>query len=140
MSYPNLQQLKSAMIRAKADTDNEVAELAGAVLGALDEMVQKKDIEVKTSAWANNTDDTTLAKGYKYRADVAVAGLHADDVTFAIFPEASLDITKAAKMRQTTDVTDGRLTFYAKTVPTANLTATVSIILGDFDSIFKEED
>lgn len=140
MSYPNLQQLKSAMIRAKADTDNEVAELAGAVLGALDEMVQKKDIEVKTSAWANNTDATTLAKGYKYRADVAVAGLHADDVTFAIFPEASLDITKAANMRQTTDVIDGRLTFYAKTVPTANLTATVSIILGDFDSIFKEED
>lgn len=133
--FNNLKQLKSAISRAKGHTDSNIAEFANTMFGSLNEMVQYRDVTIAVSTWKTTTDATMLAKGYKYYSDVAIANLHANDLVFTIFKTSEFDILSTAKVSSGTGVYDGYVRHYAKSIPSAALSARIYVVLEDFDSI-----
>ena len=120
----NLGQLKAALQRAHG----EVSELAALVVGTIEDMILQADITIPTSAWTANADAATLAEGYAYKADVAVTGLIENANVNVTFDVPSLTVAAAAKVCNTELVSVGSVRFYAKTVPTAALTAKLDAI------------
>lgn len=120
----NLAQLKAALLRAHG----EVSELAGIVVGVLEDMILQADIRIAASAWSENTDATTKAQGYDYKADVGVAGLIENANVNVTFDVPSLAVAAAARLCRTEHISAGSVRFFAKTIPTAALTAKLDAI------------
>lgn len=119
-----LGHLKKLAQRAHGD----ITELAGLVLGTIEDMILQADISIPTSAWAANTDAAPLAEGYIYKADVSVTGLIDNANVNVTLSVPSRAIAAAAKMSATAAVSAGSVRFYAKSVPTANLTGKLDAI------------
>ena len=119
-----LGHLKAALQR----THSDISELAALVVGTIEDMILQADITIATSAWAANTDATTLAQGYAYKADVAVTNLIDNANVNVTLSVPSLTIAAAAKVAPTIAVSAGSVRFYAKTVPTAALTGKLDAI------------
>ena len=91
-------------------------------------MILQANISVATSAWAANADAATLAEGYAYKADVEVEGLIENANVNVTLDVPSLSVAKTAKVCKTALVSTGSIRFYAKTVPTADLTGKLDAI------------
>ena len=129
MSYnnnnlPGLGQLKKALQQARG----EVSQLAALVVGTIEDMILQDDITIATSAWATNTDAATKAQGYDYKADVAVTGLIENANVNVTFDVPSLAVAAAARLCRTEHISAGSVRFFAKTIPTAALTAKLDAI------------
>lgn len=129
MSYTNshltnLGQLKAALMRSH----DEVSVLAALVVGTIEDMILQADITIPTSAWAANEDETTLAEGYAYKADVAVTGLIENANVNVTLSVPSLAIASEAEMAKTATVSAGSIRFYAKTIPESTMTGKLDAI------------
>lgn len=120
----NLGHLKVALQRAQS----EVGSLAALVVGTIEDMILQETITIATSAWAANSDATTSAEGYAYKADVSVTGLIENanvDITLTI---PSQKVAAAAGLSATVETAAGRVRFFAKKIPTAALTGKLDAI------------
>lgn len=143
----NLGQLKRAMLRSH----NEVTDLAAIVYGAIEDMILQSDITVPTSAWTANDDAETLALGYQYKAGVLVPKLIENANVNVTLSASSLAIAAKARMCKTASIAEdaeaseaagtkvGKITFYAKKVPTANLAGKLDAIQLDDSEEESEE-
>lgn len=129
--------LRMVALRCAASSTEKIAELAGAVSDALEEMAgQKADkatfkaISIPVSAWKANSDTTTKAAGFAFYADVSVEGLTAADSAGTDLDISSLKPAYTCGMAQTATPMAGKIRYYAVTKPTTALTAQLRIIQG----------
>ena len=126
-SYSQNDVVKVKHLQAAASrSQNEITALAGLVVGAIEDLVLQASITVSTSAWSANSDVTTLAAGYSYKADVSVTGLlESANVSIALTAQ-SLSAAYDAGVCPTVLVSDGSIRFYSSSVPESNLAGTVN--------------
>lgn len=87
-------------------------------------------VSIPAAAWQANPDAAAKAAGYAYCADVAVAGLGAQDAAETDLDIASRSAAKTAGMADFAVSSAGSIRYYAVTVPTQALSATVSVYQG----------
>lgn len=126
-SYSQNDVVKVKHLQAAASrSQNEITALAGLVVGAIEDLVLQASITVSTSAWSANSDVTTLAAGYSYKADVSVTGLlESANVSIAL-TAPSLSAAYDAGVCPTVLVSNGSIRFYSVSVPASDLTGTVN--------------
>lgn len=122
-----------AIGKAVKDTDDAVTALASTVGDALDgkaDKAAKVSVSIAASAWKSNTDTASKNAGYLYYADAAVSGLTVNDAVKVNLDFASLSVAKACGMAQSCVTSTNRVRFFAVSVPSAALTATVYFVQG----------
>ena len=120
----NLKHLKMAAAR----TQNELTDLAALVVGTIEDMVLQASLNIPTSAWTSNTDATTLAQGYRYKADVSITGLVETANVTVVLSAPSLAEAYNSGLCPTVIVNDGSIRFLCPCVPASALTGTVNAI------------
>ena len=120
----NLKHLKMAAAR----TQNEVTDLAALVVGTIEDLVLQASLSIPTNALSANTDATTLAEGYSYKADVSITGLCEGANVTVVLTSASLAVAYAAGVCPTVIVSDGSIRFLSNSVPASALTGTVNAV------------
>ena len=126
---PNLGHLKDALTRAHGD----ISDLAALVVGTLEEMIIQEAVSIQPSAWVTNSDATTSAQGYAYKAEVNVTGLIERANVNVTLDVPSLIIAQNAGVCPTIIVSQGKACFLSKEVPS-------SAISGKLDAIQLAED
>lgn len=128
-----LQHLKSTAMRS----NTLAAEVAQAAADAIEELGgQKADlgawhtVTLPVANWAANTDEETLAAGYAFCCEAALAGIAAKDSAESILHAGSIAAARAATLCPTTDVLDGKIRYYAVTQPGAAIILQVRPIVG----------
>ena len=126
-SYSQNDVVKVKHLQAAASrSQTEITNLAGLGVGAIEDLVLQASIIVPTTAWTTNSDSTTLAEGYSYKADVSVTGLIESANVSIAFSAASLSAAYEAGVCPTVLVSNGSIRFYSASVPESNLTGTVN--------------
>lgn len=128
-----LQHLKSTAMRSNI----LAAEVAQATADAIEELGgQKADlgawhtVTLPAASWAANTDEETLAAGYAFCCEAALAGIAAKDSAESVLHAGSIAAARAATLCPTTDVLDGKIRYYAVTQPGAAIILQVRPIVG----------
>ena len=123
-SIPNLGHLKQVIERAHGD----LSALAGLVVGTLEDMIIQEDISISVSAWVTNSDATTSAQGYAYKAEVSVTGLIENANVNVTLDVPSLIIAQNAGVCPTVIVSAGKACFLSMTVPSSAISGTLDAI------------
>lgn len=114
-----------------------IAEVAQAAADAISEVDDAKAdkatfkvVVLKADAWVENTDADTLALGYGFSTSAALAGATSKDSADCILEKAALQISTACGLSSTMDVEENLVKFYAKKVPSADITIQARLIQG----------
>lgn len=121
-----------------ADDKNVTLEQLAGMFAKADERLDKLEagkadkvspvsIAIPVSAWTANTDTATVAAGFAFYADAAVAGLTAADSVDTTLDYASLEPAKTCGMANTSTPMAGKVRYFAVIKPTTALTATLRV-------------
>lgn len=95
------------------------------------EKQDKSDFQILTlavSGWAANSDSETLAAGYAYIYDAAIADATAADGAETVIAVSSMKTTASCGLCATADVLDGVIRYYAVNVPETEIIVQVRLI------------
>lgn len=121
-----------------ADEKNVTLEQLAEVVRKADERLDKLEsgkadkvspvsITIPVSAWTANADTATVAAGFAFYADAAVADLTATDSVDTTLDFASLEPAKACGMANTSTPMAGKVRYFAVIKPTTALTASLRV-------------
>lgn len=97
-----------------------VGEIEDNVLTKLENFIGKEapmDFNIPTSAWAAEENGD-----YHYKAEISIGGFNANDNADVIFAFKHMKTLGSAGVSAGGDAADGKVTIYAKTVPSEDLT------------------
>jgi len=105
----------------------ELAEKTDERLDGLELSVVFVRITIPAAAWVEATDADAVTAGFAYQADVAVDGLTANDYVETILDMASVSSALTCSLSATSASFAGFNRYFAKTAPTAAITAQLVI-------------